>query len=149
MACTSPNNCLTAYGSFLGRELWTILLTYKASGLHNGYAYFELQMMTMLFQSRARERRASVFSDQSTKQLSASPPLTFKPHYRAAWPQYPRYEVKEQNIVDAEEPIDAHEDEVGEQVSCSENSMASDSSTPALEGFPDVKKFDSSWRSTS
>ncbi|OJD15299.1 hypothetical protein AJ78_04448 [Emergomyces pasteurianus Ep9510] len=46
------------------------------------------------------------------------------------------------SIVDTEKHTDAHEDEVEEQISNSKNPMASDPVTPALEGFPDVKKFD-------
>ncbi|QSS64182.1 hypothetical protein I7I51_01247 [Histoplasma capsulatum] len=79
-----------------------------------------------------------MFSDQSTRQLSASPPLSFKPHYV----QYPRYFALQSHIVDTEERTDAHEDEVEEQMSYSGNPMASDPVTPALEGFPNVKVFD-------
>ncbi|EEH06940.1 predicted protein [Histoplasma capsulatum G186AR] len=76
-----------------------------------------------------------MFSNQSTRQLLASSPLAFKPHV----PQY-RYSDQVEDIVDTEECT--HEDEVEEQISYSGNSMASDSVTPALEGFPDVEKFD-------
>ncbi|KKZ63537.1 hypothetical protein EMCG_02162 [[Emmonsia] crescens] len=41
------------------------------------------------------EQRVSMFSDQSTRQLSASPPLAFAPHYQQcsqsySYPQYPQ-----------------------------------------------------------
>ncbi|PGG98892.1 hypothetical protein GX51_06539 [Blastomyces parvus] len=67
-----------------------------------------------------------MFSNQLTRQLPASSPYSDQ--------------VEEQNIVDTVECT--HEDEVDEQISYSGNSMASDPVIPALEGFPDVEKFD-------
>ncbi|EDN06073.1 predicted protein [Histoplasma mississippiense (nom. inval.)] len=81
------------------------------------------------------EQAAHLVLNSSKRQLLASSPLAFKPHV----PQY-RYSDQVEDIVDTEERT--HEDEVEEQISYSGNSMASDSVTPALEGFPDVEKFD-------